>query len=63
MLFSDAKILVVEDDPLMRTFTISLLTRLGIGHLKECTDGTAALREVSKFQSDLIVTEIHTKQL
>lgn len=61
--FSHAKILLVEDDSLMRTFTLRLLTRLGIGHLKECTDSTAAVSEVSKFQPDLIVTEVHTKQL
>lgn len=63
MLLSDAKILVVEDDPLMRTFTTNMLTRLGIVHLKECVDGTAALREVPKFQPDLIVTDIHMKPM
>nr|WP_315490860.1 response regulator [uncultured Rhodoferax sp.] len=63
MLLSDAKILVVEDDPLMRTFTANMLTRLGISHLKECVDGTAALREVPKFQPDVIVTDIHMKPM
>jgi hypothetical protein len=36
MNLSDAKILVVEDDPLMRTFTVNLLKRLGIVHFQEC---------------------------
>lgn len=63
MNLSDAKILVVEDDPLMRTFIVNTLQRLGIVHLKECSDGTAALRAVPTFQPDLILTDIHMKPM
>lgn len=59
MNLSEARILVVEDDPLMRTFTVDTLKRLGIVHLKECGDGMAALKAVPAFQPDLILTDIH----
>ncbi len=63
MNLSDAKILVVEDDALMRTFIVNTLQRLGIVHIKGCGDGTAALRTVPVFQPDLILTDIHMKPM
>lgn len=63
MLLSDAKILLVEDDPLMRNFTSNLLKRLGIVHVKECSDGTEALKAVPLFQPDLILTDIHMQPM
>jgi CheY-like chemotaxis protein len=63
MNLSDAKILVVEDDELMRTFTVGTLKRLGITHIQECEDGTAALRQAKAFQPDLILTDIHMKPM
>ena len=63
MNLSDAKILVVEDDPLMRTFAVNLLKRLGIVHFQECTDGTAALKAAGTFRPDLILTDVHMKPM
>ncbi len=63
MNLADAKILVVEDDPLMRTFIVNTLQRLGIVQIKECGDGTAALRGVQAFRPDLILTDIHMKPM
>ncbi len=63
MNLSDAKILVVEDDALMRTFTVGTLKRLGIEQIQECEDGTAALRQAKAFQPDLILTDIHMKPM
>jgi two-component system chemotaxis response regulator CheY len=63
MNLSDAKILVVEDDPLMRTFVVNTLQRMGVVNVKECGDGTAALRAVPSFQPDLILTDIHMKPM
>lgn len=59
MLISNAKVLLVEDDPLMREFTLGMLLRLGVGQVKDCADGTAALREVAVFQPDLVLTDVH----
>ena len=55
--------MVVEDDPLMRTFTAGLLRRLGVVNLKECTDGSAALRLAVTYQPDLVLTDIHMKPM
>jgi CheY-like chemotaxis protein len=63
MNLSEAKIMVVEDDPLMRTFTAGLLRRLGVVNLKECTDGSAALRLAVTYQPDLVLTDIHMKPM
>jgi len=63
MKLSDAKILVVEDDPLMRTFTVGTLKRLGIVQMKECGDGTSALKAVVAFQPDLVLTDIHMQPM
>jgi CheY-like chemotaxis protein len=63
MNLSDAKILLVEDDALMRSFTTNLLKRLGIVHIHECADGTTALKAASTFQPDLILTDIHMKPM
>ena len=63
MNLSDAKIMVVEDDPLMRTFTVNLLKRLGMVHFHECADGTAALKAAGSFQPDLVLTDVHMKPM
>ena len=63
MNLSDAKIMVVEDDPLMRKFIVNTLQRLGIVQVKECGDGTEALQAVSGFQPDLILTDIHMQPM
>ncbi len=63
MNLSDAKILVVEDDALMRTFTVKTLQRLGVVHIQECADGTAALKMAKGFRPDLILTDIHMKPM
>ncbi|MCF8157068.1 MAG: response regulator [Rhodoferax sp.] len=63
MNLSDARVMVVEDDPLMRTFTVNLLKRLGIVHLQESTDGTAGLKAASAFRPDVVLTDIHMKPM
>lgn len=63
MNLSEAKILVVEDDQLMRTFTLNTLKRLGVTQLQECADGTAALKLAMSFQPHLILTDIHMKPM
>lgn len=63
MNLTEAKILVVEDDQLMRTFTLNTLKRLGVTQIQECADGTAALKHAMSFQPHLILTDIHMKPM
>lgn len=63
MNLTDARILVVEDDPTMRSFTTKVLNRLGVVHVEESADGTEALAQVVSFQPDLILTDVHMKPM
>jgi CheY-like chemotaxis protein len=63
MKLSDAKIMVVDDDPLMRTFTVNLLKRLGMVHFHECSDGATALKAAGTYQPDVVLTDIHMQPM
>lgn len=63
MNLANVKIMVVEDDSLMRTFTVNTLKRLGVGQIKECADGTAALKLALSFEPDLVLTDIHMQPM
>jgi len=61
--FSQVKILIVEDDPVMRAFTVSNLTKLGVSALIECADGEEALSSVATHRPDVILSDIHMAPL
>ncbi|GAB4213270.1 MAG: hypothetical protein OHK0048_26740 [Rhodoferax sp.] len=63
MNFSLARVLVVEDDEVMRTFVINSLRRLGIQQIEVASDGTAALKAMVAFKPDLVLTDIHMKPM
>lgn len=54
-----ARVVVVDDENIMRTFILNSLRRLGILDLYAFEDGASALREVIKLKPDLILTDIH----
>jgi CheY-like chemotaxis protein len=54
-----ARILVVDDDAVMRTFVVNSLRRVGIQTLETCADGISALALVESFKPDLVLTDIH----
>jgi CheY-like chemotaxis protein len=58
-----ARIFVVEDEPVMQTFILSSLRRLGILDLFAYEDGAAALRDVVKHKPDLILTDVHMQPM
>jgi CheY-like chemotaxis protein len=59
MKFSLARILVVEDDEVMRLFVVNTLRRMGIQSIETATDGINALRTMVSFKPDLVLTDIH----
>jgi len=63
MNITKARILVVDDDRLMRTFVANSLMRIGIQDVHECEDGGAALISAVKLQPDLILTDIHMEPM
>lgn len=54
-----ARVLVVDDDSVMRGFVVNTLRRIGIQAIETCPDGTSALGLVKSFKPDLILTDIH----
>lgn len=58
-----ARILVVDDEVVMRTFVVNSLRRLGIQTIEQCADGASALTVVNSFKPDLVLTDIHMEPM
>lgn len=58
-----ARVLVVDDEVVMRTFVVNSLRRLGIQAIEECADGAAALAAVETFRPDMVLTDIHMEPM
>ncbi len=54
-----ARVFVVDDESIMRTFILNSLRRLGILDLYAFENGAIALREVIKLKPDLVLTDVH----
>lgn len=61
MRVEDIRVLLVEDDPLMRTFASNTLKRIGVKHIQECENGAQGLETAVMFEPNLILTDIHMK--
>lgn len=58
-----ARVVVVDDEHIMRTFILNSLRRLGILDLYAFEDGATALREVIRLKPDLVLTDIHMQPM
>jgi len=56
-----ARVFVVEDEKIMRTFLLGSLRRLGILDLFAYEDGASAARDIPVQRPDLIITDVHMK--
>ena len=63
MKITSARIIVVDDDAVLRTFVVNSLRRLGIQSVETCTDGASALKLVESFKPDLVLTDIHMEPM
>ena len=59
MKIEEARILVVDDDNVMRQFVVNLLTRLGTSQVLEAIDGQEGLALAGSFRPDLVLSDIH----
>jgi CheY-like chemotaxis protein len=57
------RVMVVEDEQIMRTFILNNLRRLGIQDLFAFEDGAAALKEVMQLKPDLVLTDVHMQPM
>ena len=58
-----ARILVVDDDEVMRTFVINSLRRLGIQAIESANDGASALKAMVAFKPNVVLTDIHMQPM
>ncbi|MCR9256755.1 MAG: response regulator [Alphaproteobacteria bacterium] len=53
------RVLVVEDQPYMRTLVVQTLERLGVRHVHEAEEGGAALKMTVRLRPDIVFCDIH----
>ena len=63
MIFSKMRVLLVDDEPMLRTFVSELLHQIGVHQIHEAVDGKSALLEAIKFQPDLVLSDIHMEPM
>lgn len=63
MKITSARILVVDDDAVMRNYVVNTLRRMGIQTIETCVDGSTALEFVKSFKPDLVLTDVHMAPL
>ena len=62
-ILSRIRVLLVDDEPIMRKLVSELLRQIGIHQIHEAADGKAALVEAITFQPDLVVSDIHMQPM
>ena len=51
------RILVIDDEPLIRSLMVTILTRAGFS-LEEASDGVMGLAMFQKYPSDMVITDV-----
>ena len=59
MKLDEAKVLVVEDDPVMTSYVVSMLRRMGVSQVMEARDGATGLAMAASKVPDVILSDIH----
>jgi CheY-like chemotaxis protein len=57
------RILVVDDNAIMRIFVAELLSQMGVHQIHQVADGKSALVEAIKFQPNLVLSDIHMEPM
>jgi len=63
VILSKVRVLLVDDEAIMRRFVSELLLQIGIHQVHEAADGKSALVEAIKFQPDLVLSDIHMEPM
>jgi CheY-like chemotaxis protein len=62
-ILSKLRVLLVDDEPIMRKFVSELLRQIGIHQIQEAIDGQGALVEAITFQPNLVLSDIHMEPM
>jgi two-component system chemotaxis response regulator CheY len=55
----NARILVIDDEPLIRMTVCKALGRFGVKELRQAADGEAGFNETASFLPDLVFCDVH----
>ena len=58
-----ARVFLVEDEQIMRTYILGALRRMGILDLYCFENGLDAMREIGQLKPDLIITDVHMQTM
>lgn len=61
--YADLAVLVVDDDPIIQHTLTQQLLDVGVGSVREASDGESALREVALAVPDLILCDVNMKPM
>ncbi len=59
MKIEEARVLVVDDDPVMMMFMVNMRHRIGVDRVDEATNGQTGLANVIGERPDLVLSDIH----
>jgi two-component system chemotaxis response regulator CheY len=60
---SSTRIVIVDDQPSIRTLVFSSLTHIGYHNLVECGDGEEALAEITARMPNLVISDLNMPKL
>ncbi len=59
MKLDEAKVMVIDDDPVMTAYVVNMLRRLGVSQVLEARDGATGLAMAASAKPDAILSDIH----
>jgi CheY-like chemotaxis protein len=59
MKLEDAKVLLIDDDEVMRLYVVNILRRCGATRVWEAGEGYTGLAMVERFRPDIVLSDIH----
>lgn len=59
MKLDEAKVMVIDDDPVMTAFVVNMLRRIGVNQVIEACDGATGLAMAANAKPDAILSDIH----
>jgi two-component system chemotaxis response regulator CheY len=63
MNIANARVMVVDDEEIMRSFVVGSLRRMGVQTIETCVDGASALKLAPIFKPDVVLTDIHMEPM